>query len=107
VVQSPQLRATPSHWDLRLAVCRLPSRLALSASKSLQRISREEIDCHAVKMASAIQVQVDVHSLRSAQLQIELKRRGLSSSGKKSDLRRRLEEVRNVAYSESSLPYIA
>ncbi|XP_065915228.1 apoptotic chromatin condensation inducer in the nucleus-like [Dysidea avara] len=44
-------------------------------------------------MASAIQVQVDVHSLRSAQLQIELKRRGLSSSGKKSELRRRLEEA--------------
>ena len=43
-------------------------------------------------MASSV-VQIDVRSLRSAQLQIELKKRGLSSSGKKSELRRRLEEV--------------
>ena len=57
-------------------------------------------------MASAIQVQVDVHSLRSAQLQIELKRRGLSSSGKKSDLRRRLEEVRIITHSKQTLVYI-
>ena len=45
-------------------------------------------------MASSV-VQIDVRSLRSAQLQIELKKRGLSSSGKKSELRRRLEEVSN------------
>jgi len=51
-------------------------------------------------MASAVQVQVDVHSLRSAQLQIELKRRGLSSSGKKSELRRRLEEVSIAVHSK-------
>ena len=43
-------------------------------------------------MASPV-VQIDVRSLRSAQLQIELKKRGLSSSGKKSELRRRLEEA--------------
>ena len=45
-------------------------------------------------MATSV-LQIDVRSLRSAQLQIELKKRGLSSSGKKSELRRRLEEASN------------